>query len=182
MILPADGSNWRRLLMVLLLTALLVGCGYHLAGRGGVSSFIPEGVRTIGIPPLVNETDRPELEQRITEALIDEFLRRGQYDVVPDATNADVLLEGTVGSFRTNPVTFTEGGRFDRVEVTVTARVRLVRTSPEAILWSQNHFVFREKRDVPETPLDEFDQEIIAIEEIAEGFARAVATSILEGF
>ena len=64
----------------------------------------------------------------------------------------------------------------------ITASMRLVQSSPETILWSQNYFTFREQYDVPETPLTEFDREIIAIEQISEGFARSVVTSMLEGF
>ncbi|MDH3284625.1 MAG: LPS assembly lipoprotein LptE [Acidobacteriota bacterium] len=158
------------------------GCGYHLTGRAGSSSSLPPDVKTIGIPALANETDRPETEQRITEALIDEFIRRGRYETVPGPAGADVVLEGTINSFRSEPVTFTERGRFDRVEVVITASMRLVRTSPEKVLWSQNHYTFRQQYDVPETPLTEFDREIIAIEEISRGFARSVVTSILEGF
>lgn len=172
----------RRWLLPLLAAVVLVGCGYHLAGRGGSTSFIPPEVKTIGIPTFTNLTDRAEIEQRISEALVDEFIRRGRYQAVPGPEGADVILEGEISSFKTDPVTFTESGRFDRVEVTITARVRLVRTSPEKVLWSQNHFVFRQQYDVPETPLTEFDREIVAIEEISKGFARSIATSILEGF
>ncbi|MDQ7006284.1 MAG: LptE family protein [Acidobacteriota bacterium] len=171
-----------RLVTGLCLALAAVGCGYHLAGRSTGASFIPPTVKTLGIPTFANTTDRPEIEQRITEALVDEFLRRSRLEAVPDARGADVLLEGEISSFKTDPVTFTESGRFDRVEVTITARVRLVQTSPEKVLWSQNHFVFREQYDVPETPLTEFDREIVAIEEISRGFARSVTTSILEGF
>ncbi len=162
--------------------ALLPGCGYHLAGMAGGTSFLPEGVRTIGIPTLHNETDRPEIEQRITEALVDEFVHRGRIEAVAGREGADVVLEGTIMSFRTDPVTFTARGRYDRVEVTITARMRLVRVHPEKVLWSQNHFVFQEQYDVPETPLSQVDREIVAIEEIARDFARSVVTSILEGF
>lgn len=159
------------------------GCGYHLSGMGrGSGSFLPEDAETIAIPTFDNETERPEIEIRITEALTNEFVRRGRLEARASAQQADVLLEGRISSFRTDPVTFTSSGRFDRVEVTLTARVRLVRTSPEAVLWSQNHFVFREQYDVPETPLADFDREIVAVEQIAEGFARSVVTSILEGF
>lgn len=160
------------------------GCGYHLAGRASTSSFIPPDVRTIGIPPFGNQTERPRLDQRISEALINEFVQRGRYQAVPDARGADVLLEGTIESYREDPVTFSEAGRYDRVEVTVTARLRLVQTSPEKVLWAQNHFVFREQYDLP-VELQSgglVDTEIIALEEIARGFARAAVTSLLEGF
>ncbi len=171
-----------RRMAVGLLLILASGCGYHLAGRSSGASFLPAGARTLGIPTFANRTDRPEIEQRITEALVDEFLRRSRLQAVPSPKGADVLLEGEIASFKTDPVTFTESGRFDRVEVTITARVRLVQTSPEKVIWSQNHFVFREQYDVPETPLTEFDREIVAIEQIARGFARSITTSILEGF
>ncbi len=175
-------ASHSRLWLLPLCAFLMTACGYHLAGRGGESSFIPEGVKTIAIPSFGNETDQAELGSRITEALINEFVRRGRYEILASSKGADVLLEGVVSTMRESPVTFTEGGRFDRVEVSITARVRLVRASPEAILWSQNHFIFSEQYDVPETPLDQFDREILAIDELAEGFARSVATSILEGF
>lgn len=174
--------RWRLAALLLAAAVSAAGCGYHLAGRGKGTGVVPATARTIGIPPLANETDRPELEQRITEALVDEFVRRGRLVVLPGPEGADLLLEGAIMSFRTEPVTFSEQGRFDRVEVVVTARIRLLQTSPELVLWSQNHFVFREQYDVPESSLAEFDPEIVAIDEIAKGFARSAVTSMLEGF
>ncbi len=172
----------RLLALALILTCCTACPGYHLAGYGVTSDLIPEDVKTVGVPPFENRSDQPELDQRITEALVNEFVRRGRFEAVPTAEGADVVLEGELSSFRQEPVSFTIEGRFDRVQVIVTARVRLVRTSPEEVLWSQNHFVFREQYDVPETPEAEVDRVTLAIEDIAEGFARSVVTSILEGF
>ncbi len=175
-----------RLTVLALLVPCLVastGClGYHLAGTGGGRSAIPPGVRTIGIPPFGNQTDRPRLDQRISEALINEFVQRGRYQALPDAKGADVLLEGTIESFRVDPVSFSTVGRYDRVEITVTARIRLVQSSPEKVLWAQNHFVFREQYDLPQTPVGPTDRELVAIERIAADFARSAVTSLLEGF
>ncbi len=160
----------------------LPGCGYHLAGRATTSSFLPPTVQSIGIPPFGNRTDRPRLDQRITEALVNEFVRRGRYRAVPTAQGADAVLEGTVESYREEPVTFTEAGRYSRIQVTVTAQLRLVQTSPEKVLWSQNHFVFAQQYDLPATPTSQTDREIVAFEEIARDFARSAVSSILEGF
>jgi hypothetical protein len=175
-------------LVAVLAAALATGCaGYRLAGRGGVSSFIPEGVRTIGVPQFGNRTSQPQLDQRISEALINEFVRRGRYQVLPESRGADVVLEGIIESYRTAPVTFSESGRYDRVEVTVTAQIRLVQMSPEKVLWAQNHYVFRGQYDLPQTQTAPgslkvvVDQEIVAIDEIALDFAQSVVTTILEG-
>lgn len=174
----------RAALVVALATlAAASSCGYRLAGTATEASFLPPDVRRIGIPTLTNETDQADIDLRVTEALIDEFVRRGRdLEASPQTGNVDAILEGTITSYRETPVSFTEGGRYSRVEVTVTARMRLVRASPESVLWSQSHFIFREQYDVPETAAEEFDREIIAIDEIARGFARTVVTSILEGF
>lgn len=161
------------------------GCGYHLAGRGAASSasFLPRDVKVIGLPPLRNETDQPEIEQRISEALADEFVRRGRYETRATADGADVVLEGTITGFRSTPVSLNERGRADRLEVVVTAQMRLVRRQPiEQTIWSQSHFVFREQYDLPETPQAQFEREIVAVEDVAKGFARSVVTSLLEGF
>ena len=136
----------------------------------------------IGIPLLGNRTEQADIDQRITEALLEEFVRRGKIEAVPGARGVDVLLEGEIWSFREEPIDFTAEGRYSRVEVVVTARIRLVRTSPETVLWTQNNFVFREQYDVPESPTTDVDRQIVAIDEIAVGFARTVVTSILEGF
>jgi outer membrane lipopolysaccharide assembly protein LptE/RlpB len=177
-------SRARRAVAAVTLAALLLaaGCGYRLAGRGSMASVLPEGADTIGVPILRNDTEQPEIEQRVTEALIDELIRRGKIRAIPGVQGADILLEGVITSYNTQPVTFTPGGRFERVEVRITASIRLVQASPEEILWSQSHYVFREQYDVPESPLAEFDREIVAIDEISEDFARSVVTSILEGF
>lgn len=169
--------------LVLAAVAAAPGCfGYHLAGRATTSSFIPDAVRTIAIPVFSNATERPQVELRVSEALISEFVQRGRYRAVPDARGADAILEGAIESFRLDPVRFSSTGRADRYEVTVTARIRLVQASPEKVLWAQNHFVFREQYDVAESPTALTDREIVAIEEIARGFARSVVTSLLEGF
>ena len=51
----------------------------------------------------------------------------------------------------------------------------------DEILWSQSGLIFREQFDVPETG-EFFDQETLALDEIARGAAGVVVTSIFEGF
>lgn len=175
--------NSRRTWLVLVVAFATLGCGYRLAGRGSVASVMPPGTKVIGIIPLRNETDQPEIESRITEALVDEFVRRGRYETRPSAEGADVVLDGAITGYRLAPVSLTQRGRADRFEVVVTARVRLVQHgTTDKVLWSQNFFVFREQYDVPETPSSGFEREIVAVEEVARGVARSVITSMLEGF
>ncbi len=70
-------------------------CGYALAGRG---SFLPAYIQTIGIPQFVNNTPYYEVEQVFTERVRTEFINRGKYKVLPEATGVDALLNGEIMS------------------------------------------------------------------------------------
>ncbi|MFQ5876146.1 MAG: LPS assembly lipoprotein LptE [Acidobacteriota bacterium] len=166
----------------LALAALLwpaLGCGYHLTGH---SNVLPPDLRSIGIPPFANRTARPELEQRITEHIIDEFSTRGRRRILPGEEGADAVLRGAILSYTSTPVSIDEEGRATRYEILLTARVVLTVVATDEVLWEDDHFLFTQQYDVPQTPLLGLDQEIIAIDDVATDFARSVVTSILEGF
>jgi len=162
----------------------LCGCGYQLSGRkgGGTIASIPADVHRIAIPVFANETRRAEIEQRITESLLDEFIKRGNYQTQPERAGADAVLEGAVTGYNAAPVSLSESGRAQRLEIVVQARVRLTDLRSGKVLWSQEHFIFRSQYDVDESPAGSFDREIVAIDRIARGFAETVVTSVLEGF
>jgi len=171
----------------LLVMTVLPGCHYHLVGRGGA---LPEGVKTVAVPLFENGTRRAEVEQRVTERVIEELNTRSDARIVPDRNGADALLSGMIAGFESSPVLLTPEGRATRYEVTVTARVRLEDLRSGKILWANDQFVFRQQYDVLEgtdcatAPTQDcyFDREITAIDEVAREFAASVVTAMLEGF
>lgn len=160
------------------LVAALSGCGYHLAGH---SRALP-GVRTVGIPTFVNRTSRPELEQRVTEHVIDEFTTRGRVRIVSGEEGAQAVLKGTILTYTLNPVSINEVGRATRYEIMITAHVILSEVGTDKALWEDDHFLFKKQYDIASSPSSFVDQEIVAIDDVATDFARSVVTSILEGF
>ena len=162
-----------------LLAWSLAGCGYHLTGR---ASTLPSGITTIGIPTFVNRTNRPELEQRVTEHVIDEFTTRGRLKILPGEDGAQAVLRGTILGYTANPVVISELGRATRYEILITARVVLSEVRTDRVLWEDDHFLFKRQYDLPASPESFVDQEIVAIDDVATDFARSVVTSILEGF
>jgi hypothetical protein len=178
----AKRPGWMAGARGVLALALLLGsggCGYHLAGRSRTLS--PE-IRTIGIPTFVNRTTRPELEQRITEHVIDEFTTRGRVHIVPGEEGADAVLRGTIFSYTLSPVVINELGRATRYEILITARVVLSQVGTDRVLWEDDHFLFKRQYDVPASAEGLVVQEIVAIDQVATDFAQGVVTSILEGF
>jgi TolB-like protein len=158
---------------------LLSGCGYRLAGTGG--SALPEHIRVIVVLPFDNRTNRPEIEQRVTEQVAKELSKRGRYEVVTDRTAADAMLEGAITSYVTTPVEFGVDSLATRVEAKVTLQATLRELATDDLLWSQDGVVFREQFDV-ETTEDFFDRESAALDRIARGAAGALVTAMLEGF
>src|SRR6476646_11993272 len=105
---------------------LLDGCGYGLVGRGSSSNFLPPTVKTIEVPAFVNKTTRVELEQRVTQAVADEFVSRGRLRLVTGPAEADVILRGSIDSFGIFPIAFNAQGRATQYQVAITANIELV--------------------------------------------------------
>ena len=175
----SDRVRGARAFVLAFLVTTLAGCGYHLAGHG---STLPPTITAIGIPVFVNKTSRPELEQRVTEHVVDEFTTRGRVKIRPGEEGADAVLQGTLYSYATTPVLINQEGRAQRYEILITARVVLKETRTDKVLWEDDHFLFKRQYDVAQTSVTYVDQETIAIDQVATDFARSVVTSILEGF
>lgn len=179
--MPASGPIRRATFAIAVAIAAMAatGCGYHLAGHGNT---LPPEVKSIGIPIFVNRTSRPELEQRVTEAVIDEFSTRGRLRILAGEEGADAVLRGTLYTYTTMPVVLNEQGRARRYEILITADVTLTQAATDRVLWENDHYLFKRQYEVPETSIAYVDREIIAIDEVAGDFASTVVTSILEGF
>lgn len=176
-----DARAPRAAILLFLLgpTLLAAGCGYRLAGR---NQLLPPEVKVIGIPPFGNRTRRPEVEQRITEAVTRTFIVRGGYRTVPGTEGADVVLKGEVTGYEVNPVNVGPDGRASRYEVVLTARAALSDQGAEKVYFRSDHFVFKQQYPVERDAVSYIDLEIVAIDAAADDFAVSLVTSILEGF
>ena len=55
-------------------------------------------MKTIAVPAFVNKTTRVELEQRVTQAVADEFVSRGRLRLVSAQKDADIILRGSISA------------------------------------------------------------------------------------
>jgi outer membrane lipopolysaccharide assembly protein LptE/RlpB len=163
---------------------LLAGCGYTLVGR---SNNLPEDVRKIYVAPLENRTPRSQVEQILTQALLDELVKRRRFEVINSEAAADAVLRGAVVTFAVRPVTFDADGLANKFEISITADMRFERpprggANEPTVLWASSRYSFREDYPLTEGGLSYFDRENLAIEETAETFAETLVTDLLEGF
>jgi TolB-like protein len=155
-----------------------VGCGYRLVGQGSV---LPDRIRTLIVAPFENRTQRPQIEQLVTEQVAVEFAKRGKYSVVSNRAEADAIVEGAITEYHTVPVRFTDDLVADRVEAIVRVQATVRDLASDAILWSQGGFIFKEQYEIPQGE-GVLAEESVALDQIANGVAQALVTSILEGF
>lgn len=168
------------LMLSCLVLATLTSCGYRLTGTGG---SLPAHIKTIAVPALSNGTTRPELAQRITEAIVEQLVARGKYTIVPDAANADAVLVGSIDSWSTRPVELSaDRSSAQRVSVTLRANVRFDDLVTDRLIWKQDGYAFTAEYEIIGDPDAYFDTELGAVDEVAEDFARAVVSAILQGF
>jgi hypothetical protein len=175
----------RRLALVLLLALMASpGCGYALAGRG---SFLPAYINVIGIPQFTNVTPYEVIDQVFTERVRSEFIGRGKYRVLPQATGVDAVLSGEITGLSIAPASFTEQQQASRYVVTIVAKLQFRDLKTNNVLWENPSLVFREEYEAAQgtSALDPnafFGQEANALERVATEFARTVISSILEAF
>jgi outer membrane lipopolysaccharide assembly protein LptE/RlpB len=128
-----------RTVGLLVWVALLDGCGYRLANKnlGGGDG------QTIAVPTFANKTTTYRIEQRMTEAVRQELIRRTRFTVVPDA-GGDLLMTGEVLSYAAVPVSFNQQGRGSTYTMVVDMNIRLTETKTGKVVFQNDHWSFRE--------------------------------------
>ncbi|MCI0338719.1 MAG: LPS assembly lipoprotein LptE [Acidobacteria bacterium] len=168
------------LLVVLLLSASSFTECYKQAGRGDA---LPKHIKTLAIPPFQNPSLRYKIEQRFTDAMIDEVLRRTRsLNVVSTAEGADAIMVGTIKYFTYRPVLIDDAGRARLFEITITAGLTLRDQTKNKIIFDNQNYIFRGEYEISGDPKTYFNEEGPAVDRLARDFAKSVMTTIMEGF
>jgi hypothetical protein len=177
---------FRTLLMPAVVLAALVSssCGYTLAGRG---SFLPDSIKTIGIPDFTNRTPYFEFGQTLSQRIRSEFIGRGRYKVLPQEGGVDAILRAQLNDVTLTPTGFNDLQQATRYAVTVSMSIQFVQASDGKVLWENPGQVLREEYQVASggtlaDPETFFGQASNAVQRMATDFARSVVSAILEAF
>lgn len=165
---------------LLFLTAAAVGCGYKVAGQG---NRLPQNLKVIAVPAFENKTPWMGLEQRLTGAVMQEFIHRTRFEVVGKPEGADAVLRGTVLRATTAPVVFDPAtGRASVVAVEVTLSVELQDQRNQAVLYRNTNYVFREQYEITSDLDSFFEERDPALARLARDFAATLVSAVLENF
>lgn len=127
--------NARATLAILLGAAAcsLLSCAYTVRTRS-----LPAHLKTIAIPVFENSTTEYRLEEELTTAVIDRFVRDNQLRVV-DQRTANAVLRGRVVSYRNAVFGFSDEARAQEYRVTITIAVSFKDQIKNRELWSDDN-------------------------------------------
>ena len=172
----------RRQALAAAVSALASGCGYALQGRGVTTD---PSVKRIGVPLFRDRSGKPGLDARVTQAVMEELLKRGRFTVVRESTNVDAVVDGEIVAWNVLPVNFsTESGQTQasRYAISLTASVVYRKIGQKEPLWSNEAFSHRDEYDMGDNAQSYFDREEQSIERLSAAFARSLVAAMLEAF
>ena len=168
----------KKTALLLLLAALVsASCGYLPVGTG---STLPPTIRRVQVPLFENRTTRFQLDLKLTQAVIDEFVARGKVEITTDAAKADGLLIGRILAFTATPVAFSNKTA-DRYEIQVVTEITLKEAKTDKVIYTNPSYAFKTDYQVPQGQDFESSQSK-ALDTLAQLFARSLIVAILEGF
>jgi outer membrane lipopolysaccharide assembly protein LptE/RlpB len=172
----------RRTAAAVAMGMALSGCGYALVGKGTV---IDPTIKRIGVPLFKSAAAKPGLDQKVTQKVVEELLKRGRFDVVPDATGVDAVVEGEITAYTPRLAGVgQQAGRSvgNSYEVTLTARIRFSKVGAKDPIWANDAFSFRDEYQLGDNAESFLNNEDQAIERVTTSFARSLVAAMLEAF
>ena len=160
-------------------------CGYALAGRG---SFLPDYIKTLGIPMFGNTTAYQAVEQIVTQKVRLEFQSSRRYTVVPSDEGVDGIVRGEITSITTSPVSLTDAQLASRYRVTVIVKIAFEDVKAQKVLWENPALSFSDEYELANPGSSGADvsafigNERLALDRLSDDFARTVVSAILEAF
>lgn len=158
---------------------LLVGCTASACGYYSFSgATIPAHLGTISIPIVEDNSisTLTGLDDRMTDLLVDRFVRQTRLSLESDVDQADALLEVTLSQYRNVPSSVSGDEQATRNRVTISARALYTdRTSGETLL--DRTFSSFEEYDPLLDPDEEGRAASVALEKIADDIFTAATSN-----
>jgi outer membrane lipopolysaccharide assembly protein LptE/RlpB len=163
-----------------LVSALIAGCGYHVAGH---NDALPKSVSVIAVVALENKTSSYRIEQKLTAATVHEFLARTRYKIVSSPADGDAVLRGKVLGVEAVPLLFeTTTNRATTMLVTVKCEVTLTDSATSKVLYHNDNFLFRNEYEISTDPHSFFEEQDPALDRLARDFAARLVAAVIENY
>ena len=152
------------------------GCSYSPS-----PSLVPTHLKTLAVPILKNETTEPNLEQEVTQAIVDRFVQDNKLRVVAEG-DADLVVSGSVVRYTNSVFGFNAREQAEEYQVAVAVRLTARDRVKNREMWRDDNLVHTTNYFVVaptgQTPQDQYTSRKNAISKIAD----AVLNKTVEGW
>jgi outer membrane lipopolysaccharide assembly protein LptE/RlpB len=162
----------------LMVCLLLTGCGYHLSATSGLPPAVAG--KNLAILMFANKSYRANVGAAITESLMDEFARRSGGKVMSEES-ADLVLNGTVLTYVTSPVSYSADDKVREYRAVMTVESTLIARNTRTVIWKGVVSWGQDYQANLDVGLQQNSEEA-AIHEICRKVAQQVYQKISEGF
>ncbi|NLI31851.1 MAG: LptE family protein [Deltaproteobacteria bacterium] len=170
--------HFKTAFFLALLIPILHGCGYRFSGEG---SGPKPGLKRIAIPIFENRTGEPELGSLFAGALRQQFLTRGDLQVVPE-DQAEAVFRGSITDIHTSSVAHIDVKQTIQTRLYVTLDIRCQDMETGKAIWQDPQFTyFKTYLQVPD-PIASFDNRREAFEFLAKEMAIRIHDRFLSNF
>ncbi len=137
---------------------MLLGAGS--CGYTSSPALLPSHLKTVAIPVFENATTEYTLEQDVTNAVIDRFVRDNHLRIV-DERSANSVIQGKIIGYKNGVFGFSAANRSQEYRVTITCSVVFKDLVKNREIWNEpnlvktaNYFVVNVPGDSARTELD----------------------------
>ena len=122
------------LVIIGLCLAAVSGCGVYSFSGAGKAPF-----ETLTVSPFANNTIEYEMGDRLTDAVVDAFIRENLVKIV-DPSRAEAVMDGTVVGYRRDPYTYDKEDIVSQYAVKVSVQVKVLKAESEDIIWEKDFY------------------------------------------
>lgn len=159
----------------LLLTAF-TGCASHYTPA---QQQLPQNIRKVAIETFKNSTVYYGMEEKLTLAATNEFIRDGRLEVV-NSQEADGILRGEITRYVLEPLTYDENHVVKEYKLWILVDIMLVDRLKNEVVWQEKNLEGNYRFFVANIPGGITEEE--AREIIWEKLARAILKRTIDGF
>ena len=151
-------------------------CGYTTS-----PALLPSHLKTVAIPVFENATTEYTLEQDITNAVIERFVKDNHLHVV-DERSANAVIRGKLTGYKNAVFGFSAANRAQEYRVTITCDVTFKDLVKNREIWSEPNLVKTANYYVVPVPGDSAKTELDGRKEAITKIADEILTRSVEGW
>ena len=144
-------------------------------------ALFPPHLHTLAVPTFENRTTEPNLDQEVTNALVNRFVANNRLRLVGES-DADLVVTGAIVDYRNSVFGFNAREQAEEYQVSVTVAVRVKDRVKNREMWADDRLVRTSNYFVVAIPGQEVQDQITARQDAIDKIGEAVINRTVEGW